>query len=111
MLASAPVCLFIRRASRTQLLARGSDFEGLRQRHTAHTGAMQEIKLFFAARGDTEVRLVDREGYSEEAVQWCDAVITAGGDGTFLCGAGRLAGTSKPIVGINTDPARQAGCS
>lgn len=94
----------------TQLLARGSDFEGLQERHATHTGAMQEIGRFFAARGDMEVQLIEREGYSDEAVRWCDAVLTAGGDGTFLCGAGRLAGTSKPIIGINTDPARQASC-
>ena len=105
MLAAA-VRLPTRRASCTQLLARGSDFEGLQERHAAHTGAMRDVEGFFTARPDVSVRVVDREGYSEEAVRWCDAVLTAGGDGTFLYGAGRLSGASKPIVGINTDPAR-----
>lgn len=108
MLAHAAVRLPTRDASCTQLLARGSDFEGLQERHAAHTGAMQDIELFLAARANVAVRLVDREGYSEEAVRWCDAVLTAGGDGTFLYGAGRLPDASKPIIGINTDPARRA---
>ena len=110
MLAAA-VRLPTRRASCTQLLARGSDFEGLQERHAAHTGAMRDVEGFFTARPDVSVRVVDREGYSEEAVRWCDAVLTAGGDGTFLYGAGRLSGASKPIVGINTDPARYASAS
>lgn len=100
-----------RRASYTQLLARGSDFEGLQERHAAHARAMRDVERFFAARGGVVVRLLDRESYSEEAVRWCDAVLTAGGDGTFLCGAGRLPDASKPIVGINTDPARRASAA
>ncbi|KHJ98633.1 hypothetical protein OESDEN_01387, partial [Oesophagostomum dentatum] len=56
-----------------------------------------------------ESRVVQRPGYTEEAVQWADAVLTAGGDGTFLLAASRIRQKNKPVIGINTDPQGSEG--
>lgn len=41
--------------------------------------------------------------YTKEWIDWCDFVISAGGDGTFLTAA-RKVRNEKPVIGINTDP-------
>lgn len=38
----------------------------------------------------------------EEGTQWCDVIITIGGDGTLLSIGKTAADANKPIVGINT---------
>lgn len=53
-----------------------------------------------------ETHLVNRYEYGAEAIDWADAIICAGGDGTFLLGASKLRDATKPIIGINTDPRR-----
>jgi NAD+ kinase len=50
--------------------------------------------------------MVDRFEYGPEVIEWADAIITAGGDGTFLLGASKLRNVTKPLIGINTDPRR-----
>lgn len=44
--------------------------------------------------------------FVKECVDWADAVITAGGDGTFLSTATRIKNSNKPLIGINTAPDR-----
>jgi NAD+ kinase len=56
-----------------------------------------------------EHRTVYRFDYNEAAVDWADAVFTAGGDGTFLLGASKIRTPDKPVVGINTDPVGSEG--
>lgn len=46
---------------------------------------------------------MDRYSYSKEIVDWCDLVISAGGDGTFLTAASKVR-NDIPVIGINTDP-------
>ena len=47
--------------------------------------------------------------YSDEAINWADLVVPAGGDGTFLLAASKIRTTEKPIVGFNSDPKRSEG--
>ena len=49
---------------------------------------------------------MQRPQYDGEVLDWADAVITAGGDGTFLDAASKILSKNMPIIGINTDPAR-----
>ena len=42
----------------------------------------------------------------QDVVRWADAIITAGGDGTFLSAASKITDRNKPLIGLNTDPAR-----
>ena len=56
-----------------------------------------------------ETRLVNRLEYNEDVVSWADVVFAAGGDGTFLMAAAKINDSSKPLIGINTDPDRSVG--
>ena len=47
--------------------------------------------------------------YNDEVVKWADVIVTTGGDGTFLMGASKILNKGKPVIGINTDPARSEG--
>ena len=47
-----------------------------------------------------------RNDYSDELIEWADAVVAAGGDGTFLLAASKVNDRKKPLIGINTDPLR-----
>ncbi|TPP61181.1 NAD kinase 2 mitochondrial, partial [Fasciola gigantica] len=62
-----------------------------------------------SARG-VDVQVVDRLGYTADAVNWADVIFTAGGDGTFLLGAHKIRTRDKLIIGLNTDPDFSAGC-
>ena len=42
--------------------------------------------------------------YNDAMVKWADCIVSAGGDGTFLLAASRVRDSSKPVIGINTDP-------
>ena len=52
------------------------------------------------------VRVIKRFDYNIDQIDWADAILTAGGDGTFLMAASKVEGHSKPVIGINTDPIR-----
>ncbi len=53
-----------------------------------------------------EVIVAERFEVSRELIDWADAVITAGGDGTFLLAASKVKTTKKPVIGVNTDLVR-----
>ena len=53
-----------------------------------------------------ECRLIHRYDFHKSLINWADIVFTAGGDGTFLMVASNIHDSSKPVVGINTDPLR-----
>lgn len=52
-----------------------------------------------------EYRLVQRWEYTDENIEWADAIFSAGGDGTFLLAASKIRDRTKPLIGINTDHA------
>ncbi|XP_032966846.1 NAD kinase 2, mitochondrial isoform X2 [Rhinolophus ferrumequinum] len=92
-----------------QLLAlKGSSYSGLLERHHIHTKNVEHILDSLRNEG-IEVRLVKRREYNEETVQWADAVIAAGGDGTMLLAASKVLDRLKPVIGVNTDPERSEG--
>jgi NAD+ kinase len=93
---------------RDELMSRGSDYDGLQLRHEKHTNSLKVIKEILSREG-IELRVKERETYTKDDVTWSDAVLTAGGDGTFLYGASLVNDSSKPVIGINTDPARSEG--
>uniref|UniRef100_A0A8C4X3R8 NAD kinase 2, mitochondrial n=1 Tax=Erpetoichthys calabaricus TaxID=27687 RepID=A0A8C4X3R8_ERPCA len=92
-----------------QLLAmKGSSYSGLLERHNIHTKNVEHIVESLRDKG-IEVRLLKRRDYNEEAVQWADAIVSAGGDGTMLLVASKVLDRLKPVVGVNTDPERSEG--
>ena len=52
------------------------------------------------------MKVIKRLDYTLDQIEWADAILTAGGDGTFLMAASKVEGHSKPVIGINTDPIR-----
>ena len=56
-----------------------------------------------------EVRLRDRNEYSEEDVNWAESVFSAGGDGNFLWVASKVLSPDKLVVGFNSDPVSSVG--
>ncbi len=53
-----------------------------------------------------EIQVVRRHNYHLANIEWADAILTAGGDGTFLMAASKVLSATKPVIGINTDPIR-----
>nr|XP_048707462.1 NAD kinase 2, mitochondrial isoform X4 [Caretta caretta] len=89
-----------------QLLAlKGSNYSGLLERHHIHTKNVEHV-VDSLRNEQIEVRLVKRREYDEDTVQWADAVISAGGDGTMLLAASKVFDRFKPVIGVNTDPER-----
>ncbi|XP_048451227.1 NAD kinase 2, mitochondrial isoform X3 [Rhincodon typus] len=97
-----------RRELRERLATKGSSYSGLLERHTVHNANVQHVVDTLHKEG-IEVRLVKRRDYTEETVQWADAIISAGGDGTMLLSASKVFGQIKPVIGVNTDPERSQG--
>nr|XP_048707463.1 NAD kinase 2, mitochondrial isoform X5 [Caretta caretta] len=92
-----------------QLLAlKGSNYSGLLERHHIHTKNVEHV-VDSLRNEQIEVRLVKRREYDEDTVQWADAVISAGGDGTMLLAASKVFDRFKPVIGVNTDPERSEG--
>ncbi|XP_058851698.1 NAD kinase 2, mitochondrial isoform X5 [Acipenser ruthenus] len=87
---------------------KGSSYSGLLERHSIHTKNVEHIVDSLRKEG-IEVRLVKRGEYNEEIVQWADAIVSAGGDGTMLLVASKVMDRFKPVVGVNTDPERSEG--
>ncbi|XP_078416241.1 NAD kinase 2, mitochondrial isoform X2 [Cetorhinus maximus] len=91
-----------------RLATKGSSYSGLLDRHHIHITNVQHVVDTLRKEG-IEVRLVKRRDYTEETVQWADAIISAGGDGTMLLSASKVFGRIKPVIGVNTDPERSQG--
>lgn len=62
----------------------------------------------FTAAG-IETRVIYRFDYSDPNIEWADAIVTTGGDGTFLLAASRILDRNKPLIGFNSDPTRSKG--
>ncbi|KAK6034464.1 hypothetical protein COOONC_28031 [Cooperia oncophora] len=71
------------------LRRRGSDYNQLIRKHQIHQTYLQTMQSELERAG-VEARVVQRFDYTEDAVKWADAVMTAGGDGTFLLAASRI---------------------
>lgn len=85
------------------LARRGSDYSRLLERHEQHNLYLNVVEQELRNAG-IETRVVQRFDYDKAAVEWADAIFSAGGDGTFLLAASRVTSSEKPIIGINTDP-------
>ncbi|CAA19455.2 NAD kinase 2, mitochondrial [Caenorhabditis elegans] len=92
----------------TLLKKRGSDYGRLLSKHKIHHSYLNTLQRELENAG-IESRLVRRFGYTQEAVDWADAVFSAGGDGTFLMASSRVRTKHKPVIGINTDPQGSEG--
>ncbi|CAK8681340.1 unnamed protein product [Clavelina lepadiformis] len=92
------------------LTVKGSRYETLLAQHEKHMINLGKI-LDVLKRKGIEYRVCTRgeATYSKDTVDWADAVITAGGDGTFLSAASKIKNREKPLIGINTDPERSEG--
>ncbi|XP_061554911.1 NAD kinase 2, mitochondrial isoform X4 [Phycodurus eques] len=90
------------------LAMKGSSYSGLLARHNIHTNNVEHIVKSLQKEG-IEVQVVKRGEYDTEVVQWADAIISAGGDGTMLLVASKVLSKDKPVVGVNTDPERSEG--
>ncbi|XP_061655354.1 NAD kinase 2, mitochondrial isoform X2 [Phyllopteryx taeniolatus] len=90
------------------LAMKGSSYSGLLERHNIHTNNVEHIVKSLQKEG-IDVQVVKRGEYDTEVVQWADAIISAGGDGTMLLVASKVLSKDKPVVGVNTDPERSEG--
>lgn len=90
------------------LRMRGSDYNILLYHHYIHKGVENTVNSVFTAAG-IETRVVYRFDYSDPNIEWADAIVTTGGDGTYLLAASRILDRNKPLIGFNSDPTRSKG--
>ncbi|XP_075219223.1 NAD kinase 2, mitochondrial [Lycorma delicatula] len=90
------------------LKQRGSDYDSLVKHHNLHKNYEHLVVNAFESTG-VETRTVNKLNLNFEAVDECDAVIPVGGDGTFLLAASRVRNSTKPVIGLNSHPARSEG--
>ncbi|XP_077972975.1 NAD kinase 2, mitochondrial-like [Styela clava] len=89
--------------------SRGSDYDSLYAQHLKHIQTLSSIKDVLSERG-IEYKVCTRgKSHTVDLINWADAIITAGGDGTFLSAASKIHDQSKPVIGINTNPNRSEG--
>ncbi|XP_071952559.1 NAD kinase 2, mitochondrial-like [Antedon mediterranea] len=92
----------ISEAKLEELLAeRGSNYNKLIQRNEIHQGNLKQLCAVLE-KNDINYRVVHKQEYNEESIDWADLVISAGGDGTYLSAASKIH-DNKPLIGINTD--------
>ena len=102
------------------LRRRGSDFSGLKHKHDQHHQYVKTIEdelkfayflssIYIFSRVGIQTKVVQRMDYNDAMVKWADCIVSAGGDGTFLLAASRVRDSSKPVIGINTDPTGSEG--
>ncbi|XP_045625914.1 NAD kinase 2, mitochondrial [Procambarus clarkii] len=90
------------------LQARGSDYNIMLYHHYIHKGVENTVNSVFTAAG-IETKTVYRFDYSEPNIEWADAIVTTGGDGTYLLAASKILDRKKPLIGFNSDPTRSRG--
>ncbi|CAB3411406.1 unnamed protein product [Caenorhabditis bovis] len=90
------------------LRKRGSDYDRLLMKHKIHHSYLSTLQRELQSAG-IESKLVRRFDYTQEAVDWADAIFSAGGDGTFLMASSKVKSKEKPVIGINTDPQGSEG--
>ncbi|KAK0406039.1 hypothetical protein QR680_018332 [Steinernema hermaphroditum] len=92
----------------TFLKHRGSDYVRLLEKHNHHLHYLELINKELNRAG-IETRVVKRFNYTDDAIDWADAIFSAGGDGTFLLAASKIKTRDKAVIGINTDPTGSEG--
>ncbi|KAH3696296.1 NAD kinase 2, mitochondrial-like isoform X2 [Dreissena polymorpha] len=85
-----------------------SDYRNMLERHKKHYNCLEKMTNLLRSKG-IETKVVKRPQFTSEVLDWADAVITAGGDGTFLDAASKILNIDTPIIGVNTDPTRSEG--
>ncbi|PAA91071.1 hypothetical protein BOX15_Mlig025114g1 [Macrostomum lignano] len=90
------------------LKRKGSDYDNLLLHHNIHHGTLNSLVAHLQQRG-IDCQVVSRNMYTLAAINWADAVVSAGGDGTFLLAASRIKSATKPLIGVNTDPGKSEG--
>jgi len=94
------------------ITSKGSSYEALLNSYLKHTAATNRIKSCLAAK-NIAYRVYKRLGLADKdmdkAMDWADAVITTGGDGTFLSAASKVKSRNKPFIGVNTRPQTSEG--
>lgn len=93
---------------RDYLELKDSDYNGLLERHKNHYAALDIVQKALLD-ANIETRVIGRFGLDQSVIDWADVVFTAGGDGTYLQAANKFVNTTKPLIGINTDPERSEG--
>ncbi|XP_039297716.1 NAD kinase 2, mitochondrial isoform X2 [Nilaparvata lugens] len=90
------------------VVRRGIDLDAIRKFYDVHksyeTYVVDTLNSF-----DIETRIVNRTNYKASDLEWCDAVMPVGGDGTFLLAASYVPDYNKPVIGFNSDPSRSEG--
>ncbi|XP_026676297.1 NAD kinase 2, mitochondrial-like isoform X2 [Diaphorina citri] len=61
------------------------------------------------SRANIEYRFVTKNEYTESQVQWADAILTLGGDGTFLQAANKIRDRNTLLIGFNSMPESSTG--
>lgn len=91
---------------------KGSPYDSLLKFHKKHAEATNKIKACLNAK-NIAYRVFKRielnEADMSKAMEWADAMITAGGDGTFLSAASKIHSRNKPCIGVNTRPETSEG--
>jgi NAD+ kinase len=85
-----------------KLIENGSNYDKLLKHHDEHYKSLDRILNKLNA-NNIQTNVIQRHNYSKESIDWSDAVLTAGGDGTFLLAASKIIDSSKPVIGVNTD--------
>ena len=62
------------------------------------------VLLSVVRSANIETKILERFDFNSDAIDWADAVFTAGGDGTYLLAASKFLNKDKPLIGLNTDP-------
>uniref|UniRef100_A0AC35U3D6 NAD(+) kinase n=1 Tax=Rhabditophanes sp. KR3021 TaxID=114890 RepID=A0AC35U3D6_9BILA len=85
----------------TKLTKHGVNIKELENKHLVQSNYVKNVKDVLDQH-NIDVRVVTRDDFTEDLVNWCDLVISAGGDGTFLTAAAKLR-NDIPLLGLNSD--------
>jgi NAD+ kinase len=95
-----------------EISRRGLNFDRLHQSYDSHVRALETIEKDLERHNiEYQVVTATRSGESDfpESYQNYDAIISAGGDGTFLKAASEMYTSEIPLIGVNTDPNHSKG--
>ncbi len=92
---------------KSKITENGSNYEKLLKHHDEHYRSLDRI-LNTLNSNNIQTRVMQRDEYAQTEIDWADAVLTAGGDGTFLLAATKIVDSSKPVIGVNTDTCKRS---
>lgn len=87
---------------KAKLIKTGSDYYKLVSSHDEHYRTLDKIIKALKSY-NLNIKIIQRYNYKLDDIIWSDAVLTAGGDGTFLLAAAKITNSNKPVFGVNTD--------